>query len=430
MTLHTGLAVHRPDSIDAIFPDAFRPWRAQLLRDGALPIVAIAGSRGKSTVSDLLGAIFDRAGLVWASKSTDGVAIKGVVQPDAAAWERVVRGLRDNVIDVAIQELEWPEVAEGPAHKYAIVAVTNICANREECLIQDEARLAVSSLPRLVDAAAATGALVVNCEDVAALDSALDLDRTTVFVGQNADNPVLQFHLESGGLGAWREIGPESGKLVCGMFGNAASFGDPADLRFTLWGAAGFQITNALTAIAIAASCGIPANVIREAIAGHAPALNRAVAIFHVAEANGVKIVVDRPNPSWHMRQVIRAVRDARAPRVISLLGRLDSAPPSDLPEIGRLLGRLSSVLVVHSSSADEERVNLLRQGIAQNSRPPVIVHTQNEQRALALALERSRREDMIFVLADDPALVNAEIERARGTFHPARPDALLSMAL
>ena len=258
------------------------------------------------------------------------------------------------------------------------------------------------------------GAFVVNCEDVAVLEPALDHERTTVFVGQNADNPVLQFHLESGGLGAWRAGGPSGGTLHCGMLGNSATFGDPSEFEFMLWGAAGFQITNALTAIALAASCGIPADVIRQALAGYAPTLNQPIAIFHVTEANGVKIVVDRPNPSWHLRQVVRAVRDSRASRVITLVGRLDSAPPTDLPEVGRLLGRLSNVLIVHSSAADEDRVNLLRQGVAQNSQPPVIVHTQNEQRALTLALDRARRDDLIFVLADDPALINGEIEKAR----------------
>jgi UDP-N-acetylmuramyl pentapeptide synthase len=61
MTLHTGPISHRPDSIETIFPDAFRPWRAQLMRDGALPLIAVAGSRGKSTVCDLLASIFDQA---------------------------------------------------------------------------------------------------------------------------------------------------------------------------------------------------------------------------------------------------------------------------------------------------------------------------------------------------------------------------------
>jgi cyanophycin synthetase len=392
------------------------------MRDGSLPLIAIAGSRGKSTVCDLLASIFEQAGLTWASKNANGVSIRGAEQPDAGAWDRVLRGLGENVFDIAIEELEWPEVAEAnqAAHGYAAVAVTNICANRDECLIQDEAKLAVASLPRLVDATATSGVLVVNCEDVAVIDPALGHERTTVFVGQNADNPVLQFHLESGGLGAWRASGPSGGTLYCGMLGNAAAFGDPADFQFMLWGVAGFQITNTLTAIALAASCGIPADVIRQALAKHEPKLNQPIAIFHVTEANGVKIVVDRPNPSWHMRQVIRAVRDARAPRVITLVGRLDSAPPTDLPEVGRLLGRLSNVLIVHSSAADEERVNLLRQGVAQNSRPPVIVHTQNEQRALALAMDRARRDDLIFVLADDPPMINSEIEKARPDFlHP-----------
>lgn len=415
MTLHTGRVGHSPNSTDTVFPEAFRPWRAQLMRDEAPPIIAVAGSRGKSTVSGLLAAIFDQAALIWATKSISGVTVRGVSQAGGEAWDRVKRGLEENVFDIAIEELEWPEVAAVSAGetRYAITAVTNVCANRDECLIQDESRVAVASLPNLVDATAATGALVLNCEDVSVIGPALDHERTTIFVGQNGDNPALQFHLESGGIGAWRDAAAEAGELRCGVLGNSAAFGDPADFEFMLRGAAAFQITNALTAIAAAASCGIPANVIRRALADYAPCLNRPVAIFHATEVHGVRIVIDRPNPSWHLRQVVRAVRDAKAPRVITILGRLDSAPSDDLVEVGRLLGRLSSILVVHSSAVDEERVNLLRHGIAQNAAPPVIVHTQSEQRALAVAMERARRGDLVFVLADDPALIHREIEIA-----------------
>lgn len=421
MTLHIGRASHTPSSTENIFPDAFRPWRAQLARDGVRPVIAIAGSRGKSTVGDLLAAIFERAGIVHARKTHRAVYIRDTRQPDGDAWSRVLQGLDDGVFDIAIQELDWNDVAAIPPGgiECALAAVTNVCANRDECLIQDESRVAVSALPRLVEATSPTGLLVMNCEDIDVIGPALDHERSLLFVGQNFDNPVLQFHLESGGIGAWRHEGIDGATLRCGMLGSAADFGDPADYRYLLWGAAGFQVTNALTAIALAASCGISAATIRKTLAEYRPpAANDSIGVFRVAELDRVKIVVDRPNPSWHLRQVVRAIRDAKAPRVIAITGKLGSIPSTDLSEVGRLLGRLCSVLVVHSSAVNDERTNLLRHGLAQNSTTPVIVHTQTERRAIELAIDRARPDDLIFVLADNPELVWRQVERTRAP-HP-----------
>ena len=412
MTLHVAGGRHVPHASDSVFPDAFRPWRAQLVRDGIHPLIAIAGSRGKSTVSGLVELMFQEAGLVCASRNDAGVTVNGAPQADESAWSRVTAGLTENVVDIAIDELNWRQIEDlavgAPA--FAVSAITNICANRDECLIQDDSKRAIASMSNLIDATARSGALILNSEDLAVIGDDLDASRTTIFVGQDEDNQVLQVHLDCGGVGAWRS----GAALLAGAQGSSSTFGDLSDMGFTLNGSAAFQISNALTAIAVAASCGVPHGAIRRALRKFETPREQTAAIFHVIDARGVRVVVDRPNPSWYLRQVVRAVRDAHAPRVISLIGELKSVPVSDLPEIGRLLGRLSSVLIVHSSSIEEARINLLRQGVAQNPMPPVIVHTQNEQRAILLAMDRARRDDLVFVLADDPGLIDQVVNAER----------------
>ena len=61
---------------------------------------------------------------------------------------------------------------------------------------------------------------------------------------------------------------------------------------------------------------------------------------------------------------------------------------------------------------------------------PPVIVHTQTEQRAMALALDRARRDDLIFVLADDPAVIHQEILVERTDPSQHAPDIMTTAAL
>jgi hypothetical protein len=87
----------------------------------------------------------------------------------------------------------------------------------------------------------------------------------------------------------------------------------------------------------------------------------------------------------------------------------------ADLTEVGRLLGRTSTILVLHSSRDQPERANLVRQGVALNDIPPVIVHTTTERRAVGRALEIIRPGDALLVLADNPQSVIRVVLKSDG---------------
>jgi hypothetical protein len=99
--------------------------------------------------------------------------------------------------------------------------------------------------------------------------------------------------------------------------------------------------------------------------------------------------------------------------RVIGVIGRLDPVPATDLTEVGRLLGRASTHLVIHSEDQDPKRAAHIRQGAALNQVPPVIVHTTTEGRALARGLEIARRGDVLLVLADRPGPLGRALTRS-----------------
>ncbi|HEY7035684.1 MAG TPA: hypothetical protein VH482_30375 [Thermomicrobiales bacterium] len=363
----------------------------------------------------LLDAVFREAGLRTAIWTDRGVEIEGAPQRgELVPWSRAQNRLDDGSLDVAIREIGWSTVRTSalPPSSAPIVAVTNVCANREACLIQGEARLAAKVLPDLLHIASPHGIVVLNGEDFAVSGDEVPRDRPQWLIALNRDTPLLRHHVGSGGTAAW----VENGSLVVGGGNTRHEFGQSQDLVFALNGAAGFEVHNALTAAAVATAAGVGARPIARALAEFRISHRFMPGSFNIVEVNGATAIVDRPEPSWFLRPILRAVRDRTIGRLVTVAGRLESVPDSDLTEVGRLLGRASQALVLHSEPDSAARVAGLRQGVAMSDVPPPIVHTPSERRAVTRALAMMRSRDFLLVLADRPQTVLRALARAGQT--------------
>lgn len=379
---------------------SFSEWRTAVAAAGTRPIILVAGSRGKTTVIRLLDALFRAAGLRTAVWTDLGVEIEGVRQRgELIPWSRVGTALDTGRLDVAIQELDWLTI---PTHglqpeAYPLVVVTNVCANREACLIHDEARLAIQLLPQVLASAHRNGLVVLNGEDFAVAGDEVPRERPEILTALSKDTPLVRNRLAAGDVAAW----VEDGALMLGDASAPVAICKAVDLHFALEGAAGFQVHNALSAATAAIACGLPASLVGTALRSYRLSPLRAPGSFNRIEVRGITVVVGRPEPSWFLRPVIRSLRDRN--RLITVVGRLNDVPESDVTEVGRLIGRASAAVVLHSEQLNQRRASALRGGIALNEIPPPIVHTTTERRALNRAIEFARPGDAMLVLADRP---------------------------
>jgi cyanophycin synthetase len=382
---------------------SFAAWRQDVIDAGCLPVIGVTGSRGKTTVVRLLNAMLTAAGYNTATRTDTSVDLRGKRQRgEIAPWKRALGELRQGTLDVAIEELDWLSISTMGLERetYPVVAVTNLCANRDACLIQGDAKRAMTSLPIVFEAVNRHGLLVLNGDDADVSREELEHDRATLFVGLNRESPGLRAALRHGGLAAW----VERGGLNVGSQSDHVEIARSVDLRFALDGRAGFQVHNALTAGSIARMIGIPAEIIGQTLDAFTASDAWMPDSFQVIDLNGISVVVDRPNPSWFLRPVLRSLKDLTPNRIISVVGRLAGIPSSDLPEVGRLIGRNSTLVVSHSSTEEPARTEAIKQGAAQNEVPPVILHTKTEGRALTRALGMAKHGDVVLVLADKPA--------------------------
>jgi UDP-N-acetylmuramyl tripeptide synthase len=266
-------------------------------------------------------------------------------------------------------------------------------------------------LPKLRAAARHDGVLVLNGEDFSVGDHPEPVAGTRVLVGLSRDTPLVRNHLRAGGTAVWTE----ERRILAGTVATPGVVGSTSDLAFALDGAIGFQVHNALMATAVARACGIPEQTIAAALSNFAASASAMPGSFNVLAIDEAVVVVDRPAPSWFLRSALRGIVHLRSGhRLITVAGQMESVPDADLVETGRLLGRAAGVLILHGAAEQPERLALLRQGVAANKVPPLVVRVATERQAIARVIRMLRPDDLAFVLADRPESVLRAFQRAR----------------
>jgi cyanophycin synthetase len=400
--------------------ETFAAWRRHTISSGLAPVIGVSGSRGKTTVIRLLNTILENAGLRTAIRTNFSVETRGERQRgEIAPWSRALDDLKSGSLDIGIEELDWLTIHSMGLERatFPAFAITNVCANRDACLVQGDTKRAIASLPIIFESVHEDGFLVINGDDFDVSRQELEHRRASIFVGLNKESPGLRDHLSRGGKAAYSN----TGMLVVGDGESSREIVAASELQFALFGHAGFQIQNALMAAAIASSIGLKTDEIRLALRQFNTSDFWMPDSFRVVDLDGIAVVLDRPNPSWFLRSVLRSLRDIAPNRIISVVGRLTGVPVSDLPEVGRLIGRASSLVVAHSENDEPARAAAIKQGAAQNEVPAVIMHTRSEGRALSKALSLARKGDLILVLADRPVPLIQSIKRAAESSARAR---------
>jgi cyanophycin synthetase len=397
------IASYSPETELRGLPPTFRQWQKRCFELGLPPVIAVAGSRGKSTVVRMLQAIFDRAGIQSAIWTDLGVEINGRRQTrEIAGWNRALARLMEHSLDVAVQELDWNLVsAVGlPRSSYPVVAVTNVCANDPHCLITPAGQVAQRALPRVAMATHPQGIVCLNAEDYA-LERALSMtDARPIVVGKSEAAPLVRQHHQTGGISLWTD---RDHNIVYGYADESLEVANMLDVPLSRGGHASFEETNVLLACAAALATGIGHEIIADTIVRFEASESDLPGSFSVREVGAVTTIVDRTMPSWFLRPVLRAANPQARRRQITVIGGLETLPPADLFEIGRLLGRTHGAVILHGL-LHEDRYADFRRGIARNAYPPVLIHLPTERRAINRALRAVRADDVLLFLCDgDP---------------------------
>lgn len=232
--------------------------------NGRVPLIAITGTNGKTTVTRMVAHAVAGAGAVAGVTTTDGIWIGGreIVRGDTTGPSSARMVLSDPTVEVAVLETARGGITRrGLGWDWCDVGVmTNV---REDHIGQDgiETLDDLLRIKRIVaERVREGGTLVLNADDarLAALPSDPKVaarPKRIVFFSLESDSPVVERHVAEGGSAYVLR----DGWLVERSDGSSSRLVRADEIPATLGGAARYQIANVLAAMAACRAIGLDA---------------------------------------------------------------------------------------------------------------------------------------------------------------------------
>ncbi|WP_394789228.1 cyanophycin synthetase [Rhodoferax sp.] len=374
--------------------------------DGRIPSVAVTGTNGKTTTARLIAHLFTSSGLRVGMTNTDGVYVNGrqIDSGDCSGPKSARNVLMHPDVDAAVFETaRGGMLREGLGFDRCQVAVvTNIGAGDHLGLnyittVEDLAvlkRVIVQNVP-------STGYAVLNAADpiVAAMASACP--GNVIYFTADRHHPVMATHRAQG-----RRTVYVDGDHIVAAVGSWREQIALRDVPLTRAGTIGFQVDNAMAAVAAAWGVGMNWDTIRRGLSSFANDADNAPGRFNVMDYRGATVIADYGHNPDAMRALVSAVDAMPAKRRSVVISGAGDRRDDDIREQTVILGAAFDEVILFEDAcqrgrADGEVLKLLREGLVNAQRTRKVDEIYGEFIAIDQALERLQPGDLCLILVD-----------------------------
>ena len=374
--------------------------------DGRIPVVAVTGTNGKTTTARLIAHVIAGSGMRVGMTNTDGVYVNGrqIDSGDCSGPRSARNVLMHPDVDAAVFETARGGVLrEGLGFDRCDVAVvTNIGAGDHLGLNYITTVEDLGVLKRvIVQNVAPGGYAVLNAADPIVAAMAASCPGGVIFFAADRLHPVIATHRAQGhrcvyvdgdaivaAEGPWRE------KVLL------------RDIPITRNGSIGFQVENAMAAVAAAWGLGLHPDTIRRGLASFSNDADNAPGRFNVMAFRGATVIADYGHNPDAMRALVAAVEALPAKRRSVVISGAGDRRDQDIREQTQILGAAFDEVVLFQDACqrgreDGEVLALLRQGLEGARRTQVVDEVRGEFVAIDRALDRLQPGDLCLVLVD-----------------------------
>ena len=374
--------------------------------NGRIPVVAVTGTNGKTTVTRMIAHIVASSGLRVGMTNTDGVYVNGrqTDSGDCAGPRSSRNVLMHPEVDAAVFETARGGILrEGLGFDRCQVAVvTNIGAGDHLGLNYITTVEDIAVLKRVIVQNVAPGGYgVLNAADPHCQRMAEVCTGRVIFFASDARHPVLATHREQGHRAVW----VEDGHIVAGEGAERHTVA-LKDVPVTFGGRIGFQVENAMAALAAAWGLGLDWDVIRRGMASFRTDVGNAPGRFNLMNHRGATVIADYGHNPDAMRALVSAVDAIPGERRMVVISGAGDRRDEDIREQTQILGAAFDEVILYEDACQRGRapgevVGLLREGLAGASRTRRIDTIQGEFVAIDTALERLQKGDLCLILID-----------------------------
>ncbi|HJW02819.1 MAG TPA: cyanophycin synthetase [Azospira sp.] len=383
--------------------------------DGRIPVVAVAGTNGKTTTVRLTAHLLTCNGLRTGMTGTDGVYIQGkrIDTGDCSGPKSARNVLLHPDVDAAVFETARGGVLrEGLGFDRCNVAVvTNIGLGDHLGLAYINTVEDLAVVKRvIVENVANNGTAVLNAADPMVVRMADSCHGSVTFFAADPHHPVMATQFAQGRRGLYVEGGDVVAAEGSTVVQRIALSGVP----LTRGGSIGFQVENVMAAVGAAWALGLSWEVIRQGLATFVSDASTAPGRFNLFDYKGATLIADYGHNPDAIQALVNAVETMPAKRRLVVISGAGDRRDEDIRHQTQILGKAFDDVILYQDAcqrgrADGEVLGLLREGLVGASRTRNVEEIRGEFVAIDAALARLNAGDLCLILIDqvDEALAH-----------------------
>ncbi len=368
-----------------------------------IPIIAITGTNGKTTVTRLISHMYETARWVVGMTCTEGTYInkERIIMGDCSGPKSAQAVLLHPRVEIAVLETaRGGIIREGLAFDSCTVGlITNVSSDHLGISGIETVEQLARVKQVVVEAVHKTGAVVLNAEDPLVAEMAAATDARVVYFGRSAQHHIMQAHLAEGGWGVFIE----EGMIVLAIGESRVELMELERVEFTINGKVHFQVLNALAATAAAWASGLNPAMIARALTTFKTSTDMMPGRFNVLDMSGVQVVLDYGHNEAAMRALGEGVKALGDRKTVMVIGLPGDRRDNDLLATAKATLPFVDEYVLHDL--------LDRRGRAENEVPQLLQsalrpdapyeYAPEQQQAVMQAWKRVEPGDRLIVIAD-----------------------------
>ncbi|MCM8593904.1 cyanophycin synthetase [Accumulibacter sp.] len=407
-----GLRMHLQPSFgkgrpvgEAIISSMFAPGE-----DGRIPLVAVAGTNGKTTTVRLIAHIIGECGLRVGMTTTDGIYIQGrrIDTGDCSGPKSARNVLFHPDVDAAVLETARGGVLrEGLGFDRCDVAVvTNIGLGDHLGLSYISTVEDLSVVKRVIvqNVRPGTGVAVLNAADPMVARMAASCPGTVTYFAIDRNHPVMATHRAQRKRVVYRD-----GDSIVASGGGVEHRIALAGIPLTRQGAISFQVENAMAAIAAVWALGIDWPTIERGLSSFVSDVATAPGRFNLFDYRGATLIADYGHNPDAIQALVQAVENLPlgpgGKRSVVISGAGDRRD-QDIRQQTEILGDAFDRVILYQDQcqrgrADGEVLALLQEGLRNARRTVEVTEIRGEFLAIDFALASLQAGDICLILID-----------------------------
>lgn len=407
LRMHIAPSEGKPRDVGGAIMDMLFPNGAQ----SRVPIAALTGTNGKTTCARMLAHILKMAGHVVGQTSTDAVYIDGnvTVKGDMTGPVSARMVLRDPSVDIAVLETaRGGIVRSGLGYNFCDVgAVLNVTSDHLGLGGVDT----LDGLARVkrVIAEVTRGTVVLNADNEYTLKMAGHSPaKHILYVTRNPEHELVREHIRLGKRAVVLEQGINGDQIVIYENGTQIPLIWTHLIPATLEGKALHNVENAMFAAAMAFALGKTLDQIRTGLRTFDSTFFQSPGRMNVFDEHGFRVILDYGHNEAAVGAMVEVVDrlKPRGKRIVCATCPGDRRDEDALAIAAKVAGHFDRYICHRDDDlrnrAPDEMPRLMRDALIANGvSPDAIQIVEEEQDALAAALNMAQRDDLILFFCE-----------------------------